>query len=124
MLVAYLTTDEVNWNSAAQLAEESGIVLYPLTYHEQFLDVQFDAVLYDWDFIHPLKRQKIKEQLLADQFHVPVALHSYHWDNKERRRLRQKGIPVFRRLGSEIFRFLQGAINHGLIPNFADKKRP
>ncbi len=106
MLLAYLTTDEVNWQLAQQLVEGNGTILYPLTFHDQPLDRPFDAVLYDWDHIPPDDRLAIFPKLLADGRTFRVALHAYGLDDGHAKALRSKGVAIFRRLDAGLFRDL------------------
>jgi hypothetical protein len=104
MLIAYLTTDEVNWDLANRWAEECGMVLFPLTFHDQIQECQFDAVVLDWDFIPSEKRVEILQQFTSSLPDYPLAAHGYHLNEEE---LWHKGVIVFRRLEGKWLRFLQ-----------------
>src|SRR5262249_18156562 len=58
VLIAYLTTDEVNLDLADRLATECGATLYPLSFQDGPPSGAFDAVLYDWDYLSPPWRQQ------------------------------------------------------------------
>jgi hypothetical protein len=53
MLIGYRTIDEVNEDTARQLAQACGVRLYPLWPREAPPDGGFDAVLYDRDCLPP-----------------------------------------------------------------------
>jgi hypothetical protein len=106
MLLAYLTTDEVNLDLARRLAEDWGTCLYPLSFEEIPQHGQFDALLFDWDFLPPSRRQEMLRELLAEPSAYPVGLHSYQLEDHEVEALRHKGVAVFRRLDPEVFKGL------------------
>jgi hypothetical protein len=109
MLVAYLTTDEVNLDLARRLAEACGATLYPLAFWESSLDGQLDAALYDWDFLPPSNRQEVLNGLHSGPLPCPVALHGYCLEEGQEEALHRRGIAVHRRLEPEVFQVLRQA---------------
>ena len=81
MLVAYLTTDEVNEALALRMATECGITLCPLALQASAPDGDFDAVLYDWDYLPVERRQTVLEDLVGAQTPDLAALHGYHLED-------------------------------------------
>jgi hypothetical protein len=109
VLIAYLTTDEVNLDLADRLALECGAILYPLTFQEGPPDGAFEAVLYDWDHLCSRWRQQLLAELLARPAACPVALHGYTVEEEHGEALRRHGVDVFRRLEREVFLNLRRA---------------
>jgi hypothetical protein len=106
MRVAYLTTDEVNEHLAVTMAAACDIQLFPRAPRETPPDGEFDAVLYDWDYLPPEQRQELRERLRAGRGPGRVIVHGYNLGKKEVAAWRQQGITVFRRLESRVFRAL------------------
>jgi hypothetical protein len=106
MRVAYLTTDEVNEYLAVTMAAACDIQLVPRAPRETPADGEFDAVIYDWDFLPPEQRQALRERLRAGRGPGRVIVHGYNLGKKEVAAWRQQGITVFRRLKSKVFRAL------------------
>jgi hypothetical protein len=105
MLIAYLSTDEVNRHLAARMAAECGATLHPLSPKDPPPDGRFDAVLYDPDSMPPACREEIVASALADPATRPLAVHSYNLD-MQADALRDKGVVVTRRLGPGVLRAL------------------
>jgi hypothetical protein len=81
VLVAYPTTDEVNDALALRMAAESGVTLCPLALQGSAPDGDFDAVLYDWDYLPVERRQTVLENVMRAQTSDLVALHGYHLED-------------------------------------------
>lgn len=107
MRIAYLTTDEVNEDLAFQLADECGVILFPLSAHAAASDGRPDAVLYDWDSLPPDLREETLLASLANPSSCPVGVHGFSLDEEEVEALHQDGVAVFQRLGSDVFRMLR-----------------
>jgi hypothetical protein len=107
MLLAYLTTDEVNWDAITRLAEAHGVVVFAMSFQDPPPDGRFDAVLYDWDFIPPEQRQDIIKNRFVASSALPIAVHSYGICEEEEKLLQEKGVATFRRLGTKLLRFLK-----------------
>jgi hypothetical protein len=103
MLVAYFTTDEVHEDTALQLAADYGAMLCTEPFRGQFPDGEFDAVVYDWDYLSPPYQQAVMSFLLAKPPPHPVAVHSYHLSDDEFWALHQNGVQVHRRLEPALF---------------------
>jgi hypothetical protein len=107
MLIAYLTTDEVNQDLALQLAAGCDAVLCPLSPGDMPWNGLFDAMIYDPDYLPPARWREVLAELLAEPSPGPVAVHGYNLDEREARALRQHGVLVHRRLEPELFRALR-----------------
>jgi hypothetical protein len=106
MLIAYLTTDEVNQDLALRMAEECGITLCLLSPSDPPPNGKSDAVLYDCDSLPGEQWQAILAELLAGQGLQPVAVHSYNLDEECIQALRRQDVAVYRTLQPEVFRLL------------------
>ena len=110
MRIAYLTTDEVNEQLAQQMAVACGVTLCPLAPKDAPPDGEYDAVLYDLDYL-PVKNQlEVMAALLAGPLPHAVALHSYHLEDAHVDALRRNAVGVFRRLQPMVFRSLRLAV--------------
>jgi hypothetical protein len=105
MLIAYLSTDEVNRHLAGRMAAACGATLHPLSPKDPPPDGRFDAVLYDPDSMPPASREEIVASALAGPPTRPVAVHSYNLDMRADA-LRNRGIVVTRQLGPGVLRDL------------------
>jgi hypothetical protein len=123
VLVAYLTTDEVNEALALQMAAECGITLRPLALQEAPTDGDFDAVLYDWDYLPAECRQAILANLRLGSAPHPVVLHSYNLEDEEIDTLREYGVTVYRCLEPAVFHGLRGAPVRGRSATFPALKK-
>jgi hypothetical protein len=101
MVIAYLTTDEVNQTLALQIAERCGVQLFPLEPREAPPNGEFDAVLYDLDYLP--QREAILNRLRSESFACKAAVHSYNLTEAEVKDLRANGVKVYRRLQPEVF---------------------
>jgi hypothetical protein len=109
MRIAYLTTDEVNREWAKRLADESGATLYDLTPVDGPPDSQYEALIFDLDYLPPEQRREILAGLLVHPANRPTALHSHNLDDEVVVQLRQNGVIVARRLAPMIFQTLARA---------------
>jgi hypothetical protein len=107
MIVAYVTTDEVNQAFAMQLAAECRVTLCPLAPQEAAQTAAFDAVVYDWDYLPLQRQQEILAELLSGPALYPVAVHSYNLDEDQAAALRKHEVAVYRCLQPEVFRLLR-----------------
>jgi hypothetical protein len=105
-LIAYLTTDEVNEYLALQMAEENGETLCPLSPCDAPPDEDFDAAIYDWDYLSVQHRQAILAEHLAGHAPWPAAVHGYNLDDDCVKALRKQNVAVYRTLQPELFRRL------------------
>ena len=103
MLVAYFTSDEVNEDTAVQLAADCGAMLCTEPFRGQFPDGEFDAVVYDWDYLPACYQQAAMSFLLAKPPYYPVAVHGYHLTDDEAWALRENGVQVHRHLEPALF---------------------
>jgi hypothetical protein len=106
MLIAYVTTDEVNEQLALQMAEQSGQTVCSLSPSDPPPDEAFDAAVYDWDYLPTQRQQAIRAQLLAGHAVGPVALHGYSLDDDFVEALRNHRVAVYRTLQPVLFRRL------------------
>jgi hypothetical protein len=102
--LAYLTTDEVNEEIALRMAAMYDANLVPLDPRDK--DTEYDAVLYDFDFLPAESRRKVLSDLLSAASKRPAALHSFNLDDRLRHDLQCKGVDVFSKLGPECLRKL------------------
>jgi hypothetical protein len=107
MVIAYLTTDEVNQTLALQMAERCGVQLFTLEPREGPPNGEFDAVLYDLDYLP--QREAILNGLLSDSSTCKAAVHSYNLTEAQVKDLRANGVTVYRRLEPEVFVRLRAA---------------
>jgi hypothetical protein len=121
VLIAYLTTDEVNLDLADRLATECGATLYPLSFQDGPPSGAFEAVLYDWDYLSPPWRQQLLAELLSRPAPCPVALHGYTLEEEHGEALRRHGVAVFRRLEPEVFRNLRRAAGQTRVTSSASQ---
>jgi hypothetical protein len=106
MLIAYLTTDEVNQHLAMHMAEGCGETVCLLTLSDPPPDEDFDAVVYDWDYLPAARQQAILAELLAGRSHRPVAVHGYNLEDDCVEALRRQHVAVYRVLQPEVFQLL------------------
>jgi hypothetical protein len=114
MLIAYLSTDEVNRHLACRIAAACSATLRPLSLKDPPPDGRFDAVLYDLDSMPPASREEIVASAIAGPQTRLVAIHSYNLDTRTDA-LRKRGVVVSRQLGSGVLRDLVGRVL-GLAP--------
>jgi hypothetical protein len=111
MRIAYLTTDEVNEQLALQMATECGITLCPLAPKDAPPDGEYDAVLYDWDYLPVEEQREVMAELLSGLLPHAVALHSYNLEDYQVEALRGNNVAVYRRLQPMLFQSIrQGVI--------------
>jgi hypothetical protein len=111
MRVAYISTNELNHDLAVQLGDECGITVFPTRSVDARHHGAFDALLYDWDSLSPLRHEETFVAALAAT-ECPVAVHGYGLDREEAETLHQDGIAVFGRLDARIFTRLRGSVRH------------
>jgi hypothetical protein len=109
MRVAYLTTDAVNQDWAVHRAAEDGVTVHPLALDDPPPDGQFDAVVYDWDYLPPQRRAQFLLGLLAGPLSCPAAVHSYNLEEDHIKALRRHGVAVSSWLESDLFQKLRQA---------------
>jgi hypothetical protein len=113
VLIAYLTTDEVNEDLALRMADKCAATLYPCGLRGAAPNGEFDVVLFDWDHLPECQREKILTELLKSPRSCALALHSYNLEDDQREALRRKGVAIFRRLSHRVFRRL---LRKGAVP--------
>jgi hypothetical protein len=110
MLIAYLSTDEVNQDLARQMADECEVTVSFVSLAETIGDGPYNALLLDLDYLPSGEQTKLLSQLLKDLVPLPVAVHSYNLKPEQVEVLRKNGVAVFRRLDLEIFQILRLAV--------------
>jgi hypothetical protein len=100
MLFAYLTLDDLNRDLAARLAADAGV---ELRFPSFDVDAQFDAVLYDLDFLPRDYRARLLATLSARCPAKPIGVHSYNVSPHQRCLLRYRRVAVAERLCGELF---------------------
>jgi hypothetical protein len=108
VIIAYLTTDEVNQHLAQQFATEYGAGLEVVWPRDALPDSRFDAVLYDLDCLPPAEREQLLAGLLAGPAPRPGAVHSYNLTEPQIETLRANGVRIYRSLAREVFQALAG----------------
>jgi hypothetical protein len=96
MLVAYVTSDEVNRHVATQMADICGVALHSLSFKDPRPDGRYNAVLYDVDSLSPLQRRELLVDLVSERLPWPVAVHSRNLEEKQVEALRRNRVAVFR----------------------------
>jgi len=115
MRIAYLTTDEVNLDLAGDLAAACGVTVDIWSPRDPETDGQFDAVLYDLDYLPTAHRQAVLLRLLSGPVSHAVVVHSYNLEPDQEEALRARGVAVYRRLGRGLFRILRLALVPGRV---------
>jgi hypothetical protein len=105
MLIAYISSDEVNRHLATQMATARGKTIHSFFPECKLPESRFDAILYDLDSVPVWVRAGIVAVLLTAPLSRPVAVHTYKLDD-EADALRAKGVIVNRRLGPRVIRAL------------------
>jgi len=124
VLIAYLTTDEVNQDLAARMADECGAALVILSPRDPLPDGQFDAAIYDLDYVPPALRDEILAKLLCGPRLFPVAVHSYNLIDGQIEALFQKNVSVYCRLDRGVFLNLALAWRLSRLPAGQRSLRP
>ena len=106
MLVVYFTPDDVNEELAMQFAAACGLTVRCIPFGSSRLTGEFEAVVYDWDYLPLPWRPDILATLLWNPLPCPVALHGYHLAEEEIEALRANGVQVHHCLQLNVFRGL------------------
>ena len=114
MRIAYMTTDEVNRTSAAQMAGECGAFICALAPRDSPPDDQFHAVLYDLDDIERQQRAELVAQIVSSPSTRPRAVHGYDITDEQVSTLRRHGVAVSKRLHAGVIRSLCKAVQPSL----------
>ena len=123
MLIAYLTTDEVNQDLAMLMAEECGQALCLLSLSHARPNGEFDAAVYDLDHLPAQRQQALLAEMLAGRAAHPVAVHSYNLEDECVEALRGQAVAVYRALQPELFQLLARAVMHHRATNTYRKKK-
>jgi hypothetical protein len=114
MNIGYVTTDLVNESIATDMADECGATLVPLIPNQTAPDGDYDAVLYDLDFLPPEQQQQILRNLARNKIRR-VGVHSYQLKSRDARAMRRRGVAVFRRLGTQVIQWLSAGVAAGRV---------
>jgi hypothetical protein len=106
MRIAYMTTDEVNENLAAEMAAECGADICARLPLDPLPDGQFHAVLYDLDSSQKHRCGEIVALILSSPLTCPRAVHGYDITDEQAEALRQHGVAVGQRLRAGLIRSL------------------
>jgi hypothetical protein len=106
MRIAYITSDEVNRASAAQMAGKCGAFICALAPKESPSDDQFHAVLYDLDVLPRQQRAELVAQIVSSPCTRPRAVHGYDITDEQTTILRRHGVAVSQRLRAGLMRCL------------------
>lgn len=104
--LAYQTTDGLNEATADLLTGQCGGQMVPLLFRDPSPDGQFDAVLYDLDYLPSERRDEVLAQLLAGPLHCPTGVHSFNLEDEQADALRRNGVVIARRLDLHLIRRL------------------
>ena len=107
MLFAYMTSDETNQDNALQMADDCDIVLCSLPPEKVVGNSDWDAVVYDWDYLPRRRQEELLRELLSGRHDAPVAVHGYNIDDEHVAGLRRRHVAVFRTFQPEILWLLQ-----------------
>jgi hypothetical protein len=107
-VLAYQTTDEVHRATTDGLTANCGAQMVPLFLNDPPPNGQFNAVLYDLDYLYTEARQAVLAELLAGPPHCPTGVHSFNLDEEQEKGLRRNGVVVSRRLDAALIRRLVG----------------
>jgi hypothetical protein len=94
-MIAYLTHDEVNADTAGRLAHELGVELTALAVKDSRLIVDAELIVIDLDHLPPECRAELLARAAAGAG-AGLAVHSYHLRRAEVRALRAAGVRVTR----------------------------
>lgn len=111
MLIAYVSTDDVNQYLATQMAQACGETRCRLTLTDAPPDGGFDAAIYDWDSLPVQQQRDVLAELRTGRAPAQLAVHSDHLEDDCIEGLRRLGIAVYRALQPEVFRNLTRAEN-------------
>jgi hypothetical protein len=111
MRIAYLSTDEVNADLARRWASTCSCEVIPLWPRDPLPNGDYDAEIYDLDFLPPTLRQQVLTNLLSGPLHCPVAVHSYGLSEQHASDLRARGVFVWSRLERVILVLLRRAVH-------------
>jgi len=100
MAIAYVSIDEVNQDIAYQLA--NGKTLEVLSPGDPNGNEQWEAEIYDLDYLPDNYREEVLYDLCSWPPDVVVAVHGYNLDEKQRKALRRNGVLVARQLSQEL----------------------
>lgn len=114
MRVAYVTTDEVNEELAARMAEHSGATLDSFAPKDSPPNGEYAAVLYDLDYLPRDPGRDFLKELLSRPLGRPVAVHGYRISNRLAADLRRNGCAVYSRLEPQVFRHLRSAAENAV----------
>ena len=106
MLVVYFTPDDVNEELAMQFAAACGLTVRCIPFGSSRLNGEFEAVVYDWDYLPLPWRHDILVTLLCNPLPCPVALHGYHLAEEQIEALRANGVQIHHCLQPNVFRGL------------------
>jgi nitrate reductase cytochrome c-type subunit len=106
MRIAYMTIDEVNRASAAQMAGECGAFICAQAPKDSPPDDQFLAVLYDLDGLQRHERAELIARIVSSPSTCPRAVHGYDITDEEASALRRHGVAVSKRLHAGLVRSL------------------
>ena len=114
MLIAHVTTDEVNHALAIRVSTPLGAVVRQLATQDGLAGERFDAVLLDLDSVPPCRRQALLDEVRSEATALPVAVYGYCLSEDQARVLRFHGVAVAQRLHSALVRTLAKAVRQDL----------
>ena len=107
MRIAYLTVDEVNSDLAQQWATEFQCEIVPLSLCDPLPNGDYDATIYDLDYLTTSLIQRVLKNLLTGSLPSPVVVHSYNLRPRQANDLQARGVFVRHRLERGILALLR-----------------
>ena len=107
MRIAYLTVDEVNSDLAQRWASEFQCEIVPLSPCDPLGNCEYDATIYDLDYLDPSLIQRVLTNLLTGTLHSPAVVHSYNLRPRQANDLQARGVLVRHRLERGILTLLR-----------------
>lgn len=107
MRIAYLTVDEVNSDLARRWATEFQCEIVPLSPCDPLPNGEYDATIYDLDYLAPSLIQRVLTNLLTGSLPSPAVVHSYNLHPRQANGLQARGVFVRRRLERGVLALLR-----------------
>jgi hypothetical protein len=107
MRIAYLTVDEVNSDLARRWATEFQCEIVPLSPCDPLPIGEYDATIYDLDYLAPSLIQRVLTNLLTGSLPRPAVVHSYNLRPRQANDLQARGVFVRQRLERGILALLR-----------------
>ena len=107
MRIAYLTVDEVNSDLAQRWGAEFQCEIVPLSPCDPLPNGEYDATIYDLDYLAPSVIHRVLTNLLTESLPSPAVVHSYNLRTRQANDLQARGVFVRHRLERGILALLR-----------------